>query len=365
MKFQALSSTRCRLAQRLLDAFRRRVVWFTDVRRDLSGLPSVSAAFVAILGREHYGERRKAYPLRSRLDLHRVLALELRNSTPTLAIIGPWVNDQREVTFFELRPGALEGAGRAIWLVPESLLIAGSLSPRRVAEVQRDGLRYFLAASGVSQVAGGTLQRADLFAVATGMDPDQPPVGMDRSSLEPRLLPALRKLPASAWLRLFNPGFRPALGIAWRPLGTLAGAGFFIYMLFASGYLSVTESLRMRELETLGPEVADLLDADREIERLAGQQHALARLRGEREATYVLWRIASPAWQRQAVLSAIELADAKVTLRGSAPVATSVLEAIAADPQVNDARFAAPVRQVGDGQQFTITFSLTTPPEAP
>lgn len=348
------------LKGRAWSAVGRRIVWVTDSRRDAFGQPGTAAALVAVLGREHYTERRKAYPIRGWRDLSRVLRVELAGAPPTLTLIGPLVEDRREVTLFELAPAALEQAGRALAVVPESLLVAGTLPAQRVASVDRDGLKYFVASSGVSQVAGGAVVTPALFAIAAGMDEELPALDLDRSEVNRRILQGLLRLPPAAWLRLVNPSLDLDLGLAWRPLLTLAGVGLAACLLLASGYLSVTQSLRERELAALGPEVASLMDAHREVERLGAEQASLAGVLREREPTYPVWRIAASAWQKGALLNGLSIVDGLLTLRGSAPAATAVLEALAADKAVTEARFSAPVRQVGDREQFVITLRLGT-----
>lgn len=346
------------LRSRLFEALRRRVVWVTDARRDTEGRPNDAAALVAVLGREHYQERRRAYPVRGLRDLHRVLALELANAPATLTLIGPLRDDRREVTFFELDPRVLERVGRALWLVPESLPLALTLPAQRVAAVERNGLRYFLAASGVSQLAGGAVSNPTLFALAVGLDADAQSVALGVGELPSRLLQGLRRLPTAAWLRLLSPTLRTSATIAWRPLVTLTAVGLTGYLLLASAYLSLAESLRKKELDGLGPEVAELLETQRQVERLGLEQQALARVLAERRPSYAVWHVAALAWQKGALLEGFALSDGRLTLRGSAPVATEVLGALAADPSVTDARFGAPVRQVVDREQFLITLTL-------
>ena len=358
MKRRRLQATWEALKEQLRVALGRRIVWITDARRDAFGQASVAPALVAVLGREHYMERRKTYPVRGWRDLTRVLDLELAAAPPTLALIGRLAQDRREVTLYELAPTALEQAGRSVFLVPESLLVAATLPAQRVATVDRDGLRYFVAASGVSQVAGGAVVNARLFAIAAGMDEENPALELDGAQVNSRLTQGLRKLAPQAWLRLVSPSLQLDLGLAWRPLGALAGAGLLAYLLFASAYLSLGQSLRQGELEDLGPEVNSLIETHREVERLGTEQAGLAQVLGERQVTYPVWGILSGAWAKGASFNGLTLTDGRLTLRGSAPSATSVLEALAADKAVKEARFGAPVRQLGDREQFVITLTL-------
>jgi len=359
MTGERLNAAIARLRAHLKGELGRRVVWLTDGRRDAFGDVSTVAALVTVLGREHYAERRKSYPVRSWRDLSRVLTQELLGAPATLTVIGPVIDDRREVAFFALSPAMVGQLGRTLWVVPESLALCATLPAQRVAIVERHGLRYFLASSGVSQIAGGAVRTAALFAMAAGLDSEQETLALGEQDANMRLLQGLRRLPAGAWARLLRPGLSLDPGLAWRPLGTLAAAGLAAYLVLGSVYLSVTQTLRERELKSLGPEVATLLDSQRRVEKLSGEQRAIATVLSDRHLTYPLWRVAARAWQKGASIAGVALVDGRVTLRGTAPVATDVLGALAADPGVADARFAAPVRQSGVREEFVITLKLT------
>lgn len=347
-----------RLRARIAAAMKARIVWVTDRRTDMSDRETAGSALVAVLGREHYQERRRVYPVRGWRDLRRVIRLELANAPPTLAFIGRLREEGREVSFFELDPRALPKVGRAAWLVPESLLLALTLPAQRAATVDREGLRYFLAASGVSQLAGGAVTSLSLFALAVGLDTDAEPLTIEAGELPERLQRGLARLPAAAWLQFLSPTLRSTAAVAWRPLAAGAAIVLAGYLLLASAYLALTESLRQRELDGLGPEVAALLDAQRRVERLGLEQQALAEVLSERRPSHEVWRLVALAWQKGALLEGLSLSDGRLTLRGSAPAATEVLGALAADPGVADARFGAPVRQFQQREQFVVTLTL-------
>jgi hypothetical protein len=347
---------------RLRDMLGKRVVWLTDERRDASGSPSRVPALVTVLGREHYVERRRQYPILSRRDLDGVLAQELAGAPPTLTAVLPAHDDKREVAFFEIRPSALERAGPCVWVVPESLALAATLPGERVATVERQGLRYFLAADGTSQPSGGAVTSADLFALAAGLDSTDG-ITISAEGLHARLVDGLGRLPAETWLRFRTPSLRPRLAIEWKPIAAMAGVGLTAYLALASGYLMITRNARESELAGLGGEVDRLLVAQRDVDRMLAEQTGVAAVMADRRNTYRLWQVVAVAWSKGAVLTGVELQDATLTLRGSAAVATDVLAGVDAVPGFTDARFSAPVRQSNaDREEFTVT--LTMQPEA-
>ena len=74
------------MAGRLMTTLGNRVVWLTDQRRDAAGLANAAPALVVLLGREHYVERRRNYPISSRRDLEGVLKQELAGAPPALTL---------------------------------------------------------------------------------------------------------------------------------------------------------------------------------------------------------------------------------------------------------------------------------------
>lgn len=349
---------RTSVAARLRATITKRIVWLTDERRDLLGQPTTAPALVAIVGREHYVERRRKYPIHSRRDLDAVLAQELAHAPVTLTLIGEPEQDKREVAFFELRPDAMSKVGRAIWLLPESAVLARSLTTTRVASVDRDGFRYFLAANGTSQPAGGIVDSVDVFALATGLDAGGSALRLDRALALERLKAGMRALPLPAWLRLRRPSAERRLPIAWRPLAITLAAGMLAYLALASGYLWWARESREAKLEKLGSEVESLLAAQRQVDVLASQRQGLAALLGNKVDTYRIWQVASVVWASGATLNSIELKDRELTLRGSAPVATEVLAAVDRTPGVEGASFSAPVRGKGGTEDFVISLTL-------
>jgi hypothetical protein len=346
------------LRSRVLRLLESRTFWLTDARRTLQGAVSEAPALVVFVGREHYVEKRKRYPIRGWRDLDRVLKLELAGDTRTLTAIGPPEGDAREVVFYQLKPGVAERLGRTVLAVPESAALAGSAGEDAVVTVERDGFRYFLGDSGESQPAAGAIGSVALFSMAIGLSPDSVRGTWDRDAIVQRLLPGLWRMPRASLLRFLRPTLQGSLQVAWKPLALLAGAGLVGYLLLASAYLSLTLRAREAALEDLGPEVEQLLGTQREVEQLAAERTAVAELLAGRRDTYEIWRLAATAWQQGASLNGLQFVDGRVTLRGAAPTATDVLASLAKVPGASDVRFALPVRREGANEAFVIELKL-------
>jgi hypothetical protein len=177
--------------------------------------------------------------------------------------------------------------------------------------------------------------------------------------LQQRLLSGLRRMKAETWIQLRMPALRPRLQIEWQPIAIMAAVGLVAYLTAASGYLALTRGAREAELAGVGGEVEKLLVAQRDADRMLSEQAGLAAVMSERRYTFRLWQVAAVAWSKGAQLKSIELRDDMLTLRGSAPVATDVLEAVGAIPGFADAKFSAPVRgSSSTGEEFSLTVTM-------
>lgn len=348
-----------RLRARLVATLGARMVWLTDARRDGRGNPSDATVLVAVLGREHYDERRRTYPVASWRDLRRVLRQEPGIAPGTLSIIGPFVEDQREVVFYEPHPGVLERLGRALWVLPESLVLARLLPQDAVANVERDGFRYFLAPDGRSQPVAGAILSPELFLLAVGMDSATRIFDWVPSSPVVNPLRALPRVPLRAWIAGFRGPEAAAEQLPWRALGTLVSAVLVIYLAMASAYLSLTTRAREHALEALGGEVTALLKQQRQVERMSAEKAAIAALLRDRHPAHEPWRIAAVVWGHGARIARLTFVDGVLTVTGNAPAATDVLAALAATPGVAEAKFVAPVRrEQADREEFAISVRI-------
>jgi hypothetical protein len=333
-------------------------LWRSTDRVDLSGVVRNGLALVTVVGREHYTERKKSYPIRGWLDAYRVARNE-RTGTATLVHVGPWIEPNRVVTFFDLDPNFDLETERSLLLVPESLLIARSLAPGSVAEVERGGVRYFVSSDAVSQIAGGLIRTVEHFVMAVGLGSQAEVVSVDRAALMATAAPQLRQLAVGDWPGLLHP-LVPGTARR-RGVRVAAGGGiiFLVYLSVVSAYLLSMISWRSQELEALGPQVDSLLVAQREVATAATQVSEMDKLLSDRISTYRLWSGVAIVWQKGGNISGVDMVDGEVTIRGGAPSATDVLSALSGEQRFADARFVAPVRQVGDLQEFSITLRIT------
>ncbi len=348
-----------RVGRGLRSLLESRIVWWTSERRALDGSPAAAAPLVVLLGREHYTERRKVYPIPGFTDLQRVLRLELGPSAEARAVIGPVRDDKRVVSFYDIDTATARQLVGAAWVIPESLVVASTLGEDGVALADRDGLAYFVAGSGESLPASGTLRSPDMFALAVGL----PSVGnaqrLEVSALRDHIWLGLGRMPASAWFGLYRSPLS-ALVVPWRRVGLTAAACLFGYLFIASAWLGIVNRMRTAELQQLGPEVQTLLAARSQLERFTSERKGMRAAIDASPPTYPVWQVVSLALERGAQLTGLSLTGRELTLRGNAPSATDVLEALTKDPQLSNARFTLPVQRLnGNVEEFSLSVTLT------
>lgn len=340
--------------------FKRQVVWLTDARRDLLGSPTTRSCLLIVVGREHYSERRKDYPIRSSRDLAQVLRHELSGIPGTIALIGREMDGGREVTFFELQKDVVGRLGRSLLWVPESFLVAARLRSGTVAVVDRDGFRYFLSDTGVSLPAGGAISDEARFALAIGLDEDCTKTTVNRDGVNGLIWDSLSSIRLSRWRQIVRPAIKLAPPIQWPRMAISAAVIVCAYMLASSAYLGAVEKRRLAELDALGPDLEMLLQMRSTISELMVQQHALAEVLNGKVYSYDLWKIVAAVWANGALIKDVSLSGEELTIKGIAPNATDVLAAVDEAWAASGARFTAPVRRDSSGgDSFSITLTLT------
>ena len=342
-------------AQRLRRAIWQRIVWYTDQRRLLEqATVSDQWALIAVVGREWYREHTKLYNIRNRADLQKVLRFEIESNPRLLTFIGPLEGDGHAVTFFELLPGCDIESMKALCWIPESWLLARRLGDREVITVERRAVRYFQSGRGPSQLAGGIVGSAAVFALALGLPEGDSERVVSEDEVQSELVAAVAGLSwGDAW-GFKAPTLPAQVSAMAKPIGVLAGLTLLAYLTIATAWLEGMHWWRSRQIEKYGTDVAALVEKQREIGVLSRQQARAAEVFTNRPYSLDLWQLVAEVWKRNGVLRSITFENGRVSLTGLAPVATEVLQGLSEHPLVKSAQFTAPVRESRGAQDFSI-----------
>lgn len=349
-----LSGPRDRLRQYLM----RRLHWLTSDTQNLLGEPASGFAWVVILGREHYDERSIRYPIRTRMDLNRVLRLELESPRQNLTYIGPYVDNHREVKIFSIKPEAESQLRRAVFVIPESLLLSLTIEPHTIVTVSRNAVRYFLSASTPSQMSGGLVRSADLYALGAGLSVGHQLELSDDTAFHERFVRSLKTLGAADWIGFVSSALTARVLDKSKPAAALLAIFVTAYLVLAQAYLTGMTMWREHQLSRLGSEVSTLIETQRRIDRTVEEHGAIARIMEGRWGTYRVWEIAGEVWNSGGSFTVVNMIGPKLTVRGSTVDATALLKKISALASVRSAKFIAPVRQDNFAQEFVIEIEL-------
>ena len=344
-----------RIRQWFAQRVRRRVFWYTTTRQDLLGQTSDQFGLVTVVGREHYEQLHRRYPIRRAADLRRVLRLEFSAAERHFFWLGPLVGDERDVIVFQLRSTCPQDDLKSVFWVPESVIAIALAKELGLLEVDRDGCRYFAAPNGMCVVAGGVIQSRPLFALAAGLAADATSRVIDSADLLARIPNALAGLSLADWWGFRSPISSDRVREFALPASAMVGLLLTIYLAAGSVYLWSMQTWRNQQLAALGPEVTSLLAQQRAVDLMASERRAIAELVSTAKPAWPLWQLAEVIWRTSGTIYSITLDDDRINIRCTAPDATAVLKALQAVPSVRDVQFDAAVRQTAGGQEFVVT----------
>lgn len=346
------------IKSRIIAALRLRLIWVTRDRVTFNSDAGTQFGLVAVIGREHYRERRKRYPVASRAELARVITMELGGQSSVFWRIGPLVDNAREVQFFELSSALDATPPRAFFWLPESLVLSLALGPTDIATIRRGEFSYFLAHNGVNQVRGGAIVSPLFFRMASG----SPLEGCDHELVEADAIPfietGLLRLRIEDWWSFRGIEWRVAVRESWRPVVALMATATVLYLGAVSAYFAGTMAWREFQLERLGAEVTPLLQAQREIDLLVAERGSMQSVFQTRVPAWPMWEVASTVWSAGGAITSLSFDDGAVIVNGSAPSAVKVLEAVASSKGISAAKFESGVRQSSNLQLFVIRAKL-------
>ena len=346
-------------------ALSRRVVWFSSARRDLNGLPSTQFAWVAIIGREHYEQVRRKYPIRSWRDLRTVVRLEFGQYSRAIFSIGPLADDERAVSIYKIASNCQADSVRALFWIPESEVLSRAQQSQDIVTVEREQLRYFIAPNGQTLIAGGAIQTPEIFALAAGVPSTSSGLELSESELTKPFSDGLSALKAADWVSFLSADAVSAAARIARPALVVSAVALAAYLALVSSYLSSMEVWRTRQLDDLGPEVTTLIAKQRAIDVLMTERGALAEVANSSAPAWPIWEPVAAIWKAGGAVYSVNLSDRAITIRCSAAVATEVLKALQALKGFQNVRFDSAVRQGGVGQEFVVSLERASVDRVP
>lgn len=326
-----------------------------------------------IIGREHYFETSKEYPIANKRDLKKALQFD-DNKAPfegiTLQYIERVDEQTHRVTFWVINPKIIEGLASAPWLIlPESYLLAKALneninlatikSINKTVFISKNGRRLF---SGVQSIQTPNIES---FAFSTGspinMSGEQSYNG-NSTELTELLLKGMKSLniaQLSGFLVNLNNTNRS--DYPWKQALVISSVAFVFYLALSSGWLVFKQQQLNQQITNQKTQVNQALTLQKTYQQQLKWNKVLAEPLNNAFPYWKTWPIVLEAIAVGAEFKAIHYQNNKIILHGTADKtikATDVLAKLSKNHNVLSASFSQPVRKYQNKEDFVISFSF-------
>lgn len=324
---------------------------------------------IVILGKEHYSEQNRSFPIQSKRELNKILALEAQNAEGIMLYsIGDYVDGQRNVLCWQIAEQVMQAHQlRPLMIVPESALILHG-SDDHLYSVSRNSRRFWFVRRGAEYLSAeskGLINNDAMFLTSAGLGYDTAKTELEADyagTLCDNLLPVVLRhfTGLQARIRRFD-------SIDWTPHIKYSGTAA---VLLAVGYFSLTSFYLQMRLESAQQMQSELSGQTKEVFELQSQlaqvQQKAAQLNqvtSQDDAPNVIWRFLVPLLQKGVTIKQVNiLPSGLLVVTAEYKKATDVLEIIAADPLVSDAQFRGQTATINDKERFSVGFKIKREP---
>lgn len=371
-----IENLQSKLASGLRDLVRNKVAWcdgeaLYSVAADSEAESQSAEPFqgkpeVVILARSCYREHTESFPIKAKSELQKIL--QQRSSAADavqLWFIGPYENNQRQVTGIQLKSSALplltQLISQARVVIPETRLLASApsktLNQQTLLEAKSPGqtVYYYQKAAALK---GGVVNSQANARMALGVSSSATVKSWRWQDYRKHIPGLLKAYPAADWLtgykKLSGSGRQiPYKEIAIAGIGTLC-----LYALLSTVYLSWMNSYRAGKIESASAEVSSFLDQRSETEREERLLESLTQAMQDRDSFYNTLDIISFLLNEDGQIINVRGDFVQVDFRASSNDATAFVQRLNVLPQVNELDFTSPVRRTRGMENFAIQVQL-------
>ena len=319
-----------------------------------------------ILGRQHYSENTKVYPITNKGDLTKIINLEVAgNDKTTLYKISDIFENKRKVVFYQLNKGL--ALGEPLLIIPETILLGYKCSLNQ-------GMSYFLpnlqqqvflansSGTNVSSLAGGNILSFELFCLSHGVRVSKE-VELNRDLFVSTIISgvkhlSLRILAGFRYRKNTKPAINQASIEKWGGILTVA---FTVYLIVATNVTHFLVENKREELTQIRKEANVVLNQRNDINKIIADYEMLEQSLSVSDNGVGLWKIIRPLYDNGAKFKAIEMTDEEYRIQFESDSAVNNLKLLLNNSNVKGAEFASSVRKTRTGESAVITFMIHSP----
>ena len=322
---------------------------------------------VLILGKEHYSEENRTFPVQSRQELRKILALEstANNTDIILYKIGDYIDGVRKVVMWSCAKETFNHWGvKPLLVIPESLLLLSS-SPKQLVVLFREKQTFWFYDSQekyLSSAKKGLITSTQMFMASAGLSTDI----SQREVTEQHYLSILTNQLAPVLMRHLlglQTGLRQLQSVDWRNYAKYCGGActvlFVAYFSLTSIYLKLRLSSAVATSQTLSGKTDSVFMLKKQLTEIELRQEQLSEVSSIPGAPSVIWRLISPLMQREVIITRLNyLPDGRVVMAGNANKDTEVLAFLNKDDLVDTPKLNSGTRTVDGKDYFNIVFKI-------
>lgn len=330
-----------------------------------------SAPRLLILGREHYFETSKLYPIANRSEVKKAALLDDISAPYTgkrLFSIHKVDEQSHRVNFWIIPNSVIEQYGDSVKIVlPESYVWAKSIEQQdnfiNINCTNRSLIVYNGKRKLSSGLIGKGIRSVGEFALVSGLSqPDENEVFITADNQCKYLVSGLKNITVEQW-----PGFwlsaqgEKKANFPWRAIVSTTMACGIVYLLITSGWILYKDNQLNTELDSQRLAINEALDSQKDYLNIQQQNALLAEPLSSQEPHWRVWLVVKEIASTGAKIRAIDYRFQKVTIDASTAKgssATSVLELLTNNPLITDAHFSKPISRSLGQEVFSIRFSL-------
>ena len=322
---------------------------------------------ILILGKEHYREENRTFPVQSWQELRKILALESTANDAEIMLykMGDYIDGERKVVTWSCAKETFTRWGiKPLLVIPESLLLLSS-RPKQLVVLSRDEQVFWFYDSQkkyLSSAKKGLIVSNEMFMASAGLATDicQREVTEHDylSTLTEQLTPILVR-----HLLGLKTGLRQLQTVDWRSYakycGVVSAVLFMTYFSLTSIYLKLRLSSAVDTSQTLSGKTDSVFMIKKQLTKIELQQQQLSEVSTIPGAPSVIWRLLSPLMQREVMITRLSyLPDGRVLLAGIASKDTEVLAFLNRDDLVETPKLNTATRTVDGKDHFNIVFKI-------
>ena len=318
---------------------------------------------IVILSREHYYESVKDYPIASRAELKKALQMAQQHQ-PIAGMQFQQIQrldaHNHRVNSWVVEPQSFASLnGQPLLLLPESKLLAAAL-PEGAYQIARPSGELFLCRSehqAFSALPTPQLQSLETFCYMAGFPVEKAQPSIAAQQLFSQLCTGVAQSLPQALLTFLN-GQTQLKQWPWKPLAALTGASLAAYFAATSAWLLYQNHQLDTQLVDNAAGVEAGLDLKRQYRDAIAQAERLAAPTSYSAAYWQVWPLLVAVQNSGSQLKRLDYQSGSLTIYGTSPQASELLNHLQQQPWVSALEIAAPIRKRRGVEHFAFRMNI-------